>query len=123
MHETGALQGSLTGVATGMSGNVSYQHLMSRLDNMHGLSNDCRDASTKLDCCAKAESETMPLYAERVRQLVERAYPKFTAADKEEQALKAFVRGLPTKFNLRLRIKAAMFSNLRLGNLGNWNCL
>ena len=71
MHETGALQGSLTGVATGMSGNVSYQNLMNRLDNMHGISNDRHDASTKLDYCTKSESETMSLYAERVRQLVE----------------------------------------------------
>ena len=109
----GALQGNLTGVTTGMTGNVSYLNLLTRLDAIHGVSTDRQDASSKLDCCSKFDGETIPLFAERIRQLVERAHPNFTAGDKEEQALKAFMRGLPSKFNLRLRMRTAMFRNLR----------
>ena len=109
----GALQGNLTGVTTGMSGIVNYDRLLDRLDSMHGINNDSEDAANQLDFCLKRESETMALYAERIRQLVERAHPYFSMVDKEQQALKAFLRGLSTKHDLRLKMRTAMFSNLR----------
>lgn len=41
------------------------------------------DAVTKIEECRKKDDETMPMFAERIRQLVERAYPYFTADDKD----------------------------------------
>ena len=52
-----ALQGSLTGVATGLTGDVSYHGLLARLDAVHGGASIRQDAVAKLDVCKFAVSD------------------------------------------------------------------
>jgi hypothetical protein len=96
-----------------MTGNIHYQDLLSRLDTIHGISSDREDAVNKLEFCRKKDDETMAMYAETIRQLIERAYPNFIAVDKEEQALRVFLQGLPSKGDIRLKMRTAMFQRLR----------
>ena len=49
------------------------------------------------------------MFAERVRQLVERAYPMFLPRDKDEQALRVF----PSRNDIRLTMKLKDFRSLR----------
>jgi hypothetical protein len=112
MRLLSALQGNLTGVSTGMNSNLGYHSLLSRLDSIHGCCSDKEDALNKLDYCRKKEEESMAMFAERVRQLVERAYPNFTAPDKEQQNLRVFLQGLPLRGDLRLKMRSAMFASL-----------
>ena len=86
----GALQGSLTGVTAGLRHSISYDQLVSRLDSVHGISNDREDALIKLSNCRKGQDEPMPMYGERIRQLIERAYPSYSPGDKDEQAIRVF---------------------------------
>ena len=81
----GALQGSLTGVTAGMKHPVSYDQLVARLDSVYGISNDRDDALIKISNCRKGHEESIPMFGERIRQLIERAYPNFSPADKDEQ--------------------------------------
>lgn len=108
-----ALQGNLTGIMAGLSQPVTYKQLSNRLDGVHGISNSKEDASLKLNSCRKEHDESIPLFAERVRQLVKRLHPNFTDTDKEEQALRAFVQGLPQRHNLRMQMRIANFKTLQ----------
>jgi hypothetical protein len=109
----GALQGSLAGVTSGLRPQFTYFDLMSRLDEIHGISNDREDALLKLTNCSKHSSESIPMFAERIRQLVGRAYPRFNNKDRDEQALRYFLAGLPTKYDVRLNMRMKNFTNLR----------
>jgi len=107
------LQGVLTGVATGIAGPLTYDALISRLDEIHGVSSDRQDAISKLDTCRQHENETIAMFAERVRQLIQRAYPNMLPRDKEEQALRVFLQGLPSKNDIRMKMRTAMFPSMR----------
>ena len=109
----GALGSNLMGITSGLGGNFTYQGLLLRLDSIHGLANDRLDAVTKLDSCIKRDEETMAMFGERIRQLVERAHPNFTSEDKEELAVKVLMKGLPTRNDMRLKMKMCMFTSLK----------
>ena len=55
-----------------------------------------------LSRCRKESGECIPLSADRVRQLIQRAYLDFTEADKEEQALRVFLQGIPPCYDMKL---------------------
>lgn len=107
-----ALDGSLIGITTGMNGQITYPDLLAKLDGIHGIENAREDAALKISSCRKKDSETVAMYAERVRQLVERAYPSYTSNDKDEQALRAFLLGLPTRYDMRLKMRLIRFTSL-----------
>ena len=109
----GALQGNLTGITAGMQYPFRYDQLVARLDAVHGISNDKEDALMKLGSCRKFPDESVPMYGERVRQLVERAFPNYGPNDKDEQGLRVFLNGLPTKHDMRLNMKLKGFRSLR----------
>ena len=109
----GALPSSLTGVVSGLPEPLKYTDLVARLDAVHGASSSRDDAIMKLSSCHKANDETIPLFAERVRQLIQRAYPEFTQIDKEEQALRVFLQGLPARHDMRLHMRMQNFHTLR----------
>ena len=54
------------------------------------------------------------MFAERIRQLVQRAYPApdYTAKARDEQALKLFLKSLPTKHNMRTTMSMQSFKSL-----------
>jgi hypothetical protein len=108
----GALQGNLTGVMAGLPQPIMYKELIHRLDSIHGITNSKEDAILKLQACRKYYDESMNMFAERVRQLVERAFPNFNPIDKDEQALKIFLQGLPTKNDIRLNMRVKAFKTL-----------
>ena len=111
----GALQGNLSAISLGMEGdNISFDNLLRRLDEVHGASSDRLDASRKLSGCRQKDGETTALYAERIRQLVFRAFPSTNKVDQEELSLRAFLQGLTTKHNLRFEMNKQMFTSLRL---------
>ena len=107
-----ALDGSLIGITTGMNGQITYPDLLAKLDGIHGIENAREDAALKISSCRKKDSETVAMYAERVRQLVERAYPSYSSNDKDEQALRAFLLGLPTRYDMRLKMRLVRFTSL-----------
>ena len=108
-----SLQGNLTGIAVGMPSPVRFTDLVARIDGVYGLSNSHEDAALKLSSCRIGQEESVALFAERVRQLVERAYPAFTQVDKEQQSLRAFTGGLPNKHDMRLQMRMKSFNTLR----------
>ena len=107
-----ALDGNLIGITTGMNGQFSYSELLAKLDSIHGIENAREDAALKLSSCKKGDNETVALYAERVRQLVERAYPSYSVRDKDEQALRVFLLGLPSRYDMRLKMRMVKFATL-----------
>ena len=108
-----SLTGKLLGVVAGLPQPILYQHLINRLDAIHGISNSRDDAILKLSNCPKQRDESIPMFAERVRQLVERAHPNFIDLDKDEQALRYFLQGLPPKHDLRLQMRMQNFRSLQ----------
>jgi len=110
----GALQGSMTGIIAGLPQPIVYSELVSRIDGVYGISSAKEDAQLKLqNCNMDSAKETMSLFAERVRQLVERAYPTYTAIDREEQALRVFLQGLPTRYDMRMQMRLRNFTTFR----------
>ena len=110
----GALQGNLSAVSLGMdSNNITFAGLLRRLDEVHGTSSDRLDASRKLSTCRQRDLETMALFAERVRQMVFRAYPSTNQVDQEELGLRAFLQGLTSKNNVKFEVNKQMFSSLK----------
>lgn len=109
----GALQVCLPGITAGLPQPLRYEILLARVDSAYGLSNIREDASLKLQGCRMntGENETVPMFAERVRQLVFRAYPHFSQCDRDEQALRVFLQGLPSKHDFRLTMRSQKFSS------------
>ena len=106
-----SLDTSLIGITTGAE-KLSYNALLAKLDTIYGLHNDRDEAINKLSSIVKAENESVSLFGERVRQLVERAYPNYDSVAKDEQGLRAFLMGLPSKNDFRLRMRSMAFGNL-----------
>ena len=52
------------------------------------------------------------MFGERIRQLVERAHPTYPVPDKNQTAIDAFVKGLPTRGDLHVRMNMQDFSSL-----------
>ena len=109
----GALQGSLAGVTAGLPQPVTFDSLIARVDGIYGLANAREDAVLKLQSCRLDSGEGVSLFAERVRQLVIRAYPTYTDIDREEQALRVFLQGLPTRNDMRMQMRVKGFASLR----------
>ena len=110
----GALEGTMTGITSGMGHNLTYDTLIERIDANQGVSNAKDDAEMKLDICQwKGEKEeTISMFGERVRQLTMRAHPSYTAADREHTAIRSFINGLPNKNDFRFRMKLQKFPSL-----------
>ena len=108
-----SLTGKFLGVVAGLPQPILYQHLINRLDAIHGISNSRDDAILKWSNCQKQRDESIPMFAERVRQLVERAHPNFIDLDKDEQTLRYFLQGLPPKHNLKLQMRMQNFRSLQ----------
>ena len=102
----GALEGSLMGITVGLESDVDFPQLLGKLDAIHGIDNAKDDAKARLSSCKKKENpyESIAMFAERVRQLCNRAYPEYSDMGKDEQALRAFLLGLPTKHDFRLKM-------------------
>ena len=109
----GALQGTLTGVVTGIPTPIRYDDLIARLDAVHGISSTREDAILKLSSRRKEAGESIWLFAERVRQLIQRAYLDFTEAGREEQALRIFLQGIPPRYDMRLLMRIQGFRTLK----------
>ena len=111
----GALPVSLTGITSGIHQPFSYEELIARLDSAQGSANAKEDACLKLSSCTQGSEESISMFAERVRQLVERAYPDKDYSDKakEEQALRAFLQGLSVKHEMSLTMQMQNFTSLR----------
>ena len=107
-----SLTGNLLGVVAGLPQPIMYDHLVSRLDAIHGVSNARDHAFLKLTNIQKQVDESIPMFAERVRQLVEQAHPNFIAMDKDEQGLRYFLQGLPPKHDLRMQMRMQNFQTL-----------
>lgn len=107
-----ALQGSMAGVTAGLPQPITFQSLLSSVDGIYGLSNAREDAALRLQNL-RMEGEGVSIFAERVRQLVIRAYPTYTAIDREEQALRVFLQGLPTRGDFRMQMRMRGFTTLR----------
>ena len=110
----GALPMNLTGVTSGMSQSFTYSDLIKRLDVVHGSANAREAASLKLGTCQKGAAEPVSMFAERVRQLTQRAFPSpdYTPKAREEQALKLFLQALPNKCNMRTTMCMQNFKDL-----------
>jgi hypothetical protein len=107
-----ALQGNLSAVSLGMEkGELTFDLLLKRLDEVHGASSDKLDASRKLSYCKQNEGESIAMYAERVRQLVFRAYPDTSKSDHDELGLRTFLQCLTTRHNTRFEINKQMFTS------------
>ena len=109
----GALDGQLAGVTSGMEDTVTYEALEQNVDSIQGIINAQRDAKLNLDVIAlhDKEKETIPLFGERVRQLIDRAYPSYSLADKSQCAIDAFIKGLPKSHDFQLRMNLQEFSS------------
>ena len=108
-----AIDNSLLGVTNGLGPYYNFEQLLAKLDSVNGAEFARREACNKLSSVQRVENESIALYAERVRRLVNRAYSTYSAQAKDEQALKHFIDGLPTKRNFRLNMKLKGFTNLQ----------
>ena len=108
----GALQGSMAGVTAGLQQPITFEALLARVDGVHGMANSKEDALLRLQGI-KLEGEGVSLYAEKIRQLVARAYPNYTEEDRDEQALRVFLQGLPTHGDFRMKMRLMAFKTLR----------
>ena len=109
----GALQGSLPGVATGLSSPIRFLDLLHRVDCVYGFQNIEEDAALKLEQLSMDPAkESVGLFAEHVRQLCLQAYPSYTDADREKQALRHFIRGLPAEDDFRYQMRLQDFASL-----------
>ena len=97
-----------------MDSNFTCEHLMKRLDDMHGASFDSLDASHKLSCAKQNDSENSAMFAERISQLVVRAYPSLSRDDQQDLFLRAFLQGLTTQNNIRFKMNKQMFSSFKV---------
>ena len=111
----GALQGNMAGVTAGLPSPVTYETLLARIDGIHGLENTREDAALRLQGLRMEPGADggVALFAERVRQLCVRAYPNYTERDREEQALRVFLQGLPTRNDFRYQMRMRDFGTLR----------
>lgn len=108
-----AMDNSLLGVTNGLGPHYSFEELLAKLDSVNGADFARREACGKLESVQKLENESIALYAERVRRLVNRAYTNYSQQAKDEQTLKYFIDGLPTKRSFRMNMKLKGFTNLQ----------
>jgi hypothetical protein len=108
----GCLQSSMTGIVTGLPRPITFEMLLERMDEIHGVFNAKEEAILKLQSLSMEPKEKITIYAERVRQLVARGYPNFTRADRAEQELRCFIQGLPSAGNFRREMRMKGFVTL-----------
>ena len=108
----GTLPGNLTGITAEMKQPVLFSELMNQLDAVHGLANSEDDALLKLDNCKREVHESLPMFGERVRQMVERAFPTTPKPFKDKLSLRSFLQGLPVKNNFKFHMEMKEFNTL-----------
>ena len=106
------LDSSLLGITSGFTDNYTFDDLLVKLDQVNGADFAKREALNKLSTIKRNERETIHMYAERVRRLVNHAFGNYSPPAKDEQALKYFIDGLPSKRNFKLNMKLKGFTNL-----------
>ncbi len=79
---------------------------------MNGVEFAKREAGNKLATVKRLSGESIAFYAERIRRLVNRAYNNYPVEARDEQALKAFIEGLPAKRGFKLKMKLQAFNAL-----------
>ncbi len=92
-----ALQGKMVGVVAGLPQPVTIDALLARMDNIYWMSNSEENAILKLQSIRMEPSEQVSMFAERVRQLVARAYPSYPEEDRMKQFCVPFCRGYPSQ--------------------------
>ena len=90
----------------------TFDELLAKLDHINGCEFARREAENQLASVKRKDSETIVKYAQRVSQLVNRAYPYYPSQARDEQALRAFLQGLSTKYDFRLKMKTMQFKTL-----------
>ena len=108
----GALESSLLGSTSDLPDDFTFAQLLDKLDHVNGSEFARKEAENQLMSIKRREGETVVKYAERVRQTVNRAFPYYIDKAKDEQALKAFLQGLSTKHDFRLKMKSMQFKTL-----------
>jgi hypothetical protein len=108
-----ALQGKMVGVVAGLPQPVTIDALLARMDDIYGMSNSEENAILKLQSIRMEPGEQVSMFAERVRQLVARAYPSYPEEDRMKQGLRAFLQGLPIAGNFRMQMKVQGFRTLK----------
>ena len=106
------IDNALLGVTADLPDYYTFEQLLAKLDQVNGAEFARHDAGMKLANVKLKESESFPIYAQRVRRLVSHAYCDYPAHAKEEQALKAFIHGLPNKQGFRTKLKIQEFQTL-----------
>ena len=101
-----ALDSSLLGITADLGENYTFDHLIMKLDHIQGAEYASRDASNQLSSIRRKDLESIPIFAERCRRLAARAYPDYSIEAKNEQALKAMIKGLPKEFRFRMKLQA-----------------
>ena len=94
-----SLDNSLLGITSGLGPYYTFDQLIAKLDSVNGADFARREACNKLAYIQRVENESISLYAERVRRLIDRAYGTYSPQAKDEQALKHFIDGLTSKNN------------------------
>ena len=103
-----ALDTALLGVTTKFGSDYTFRQLIMKLGHINGTDFAHCEASNKLATVKKR----WPVYAERIRRLVNRAYTNYSPKVKDEQAIKAFLQGSPTKQGFKLKMKLTTFATL-----------
>jgi hypothetical protein len=109
----GALPNSLMGVVTGLNTRFTYKDLVSRIDDSQTTVNAREDAQIRLNYCIKDPKEQIALFAERVRQLTERAYPHYAETDKDSHAVQAFIHGMAVHSEISYQLRVKVFKSLK----------
>ena len=112
----GALPTSLTGVVTGLRTPFGYRELASRISSSQNVINSQDEARIKLTSMSKEPTESIAMFAEKVRQLTQRAYPHYTDEDKETHSLQAFIHGLSNNVDLVFQMRLQEFRTLQEAN-------
>ena len=109
----GALPTSLISVIIGFRSPFAYQELIDRINSSQNVVNSQEEAQLKLISCTKESNENMSMFAEKVRQLAQRAYPLYSENDKDKHALQTFILGLSAQPELDFHMRLQTFKSLQ----------
>ena len=99
-------------VTEGLPYEYTFSDLLGKLDHMYGVEFASRKARNDLKIAKRKDGESIPMYGERVRNLVTRAYVGYRPDQIDELALQVFLDGIPNKQNFRVQMKAIPFKTL-----------
>ena len=109
----GAIPISLSSVVTGLKTPFAFSELLERIEESQNVICSQEEARIKLVSIKKKSDESIPMFAEKVRQLTQRAYPHYASTDKETHALQAFVQGLSENPDLNFQMQMQSFKTLQ----------